>query len=241
MSHVFRGAPHAETSSFLNVVIEDDIHLLTIEIEWKGIPMQVTPASLTGVACGILEKMPDIGTAFCHPKCRIVEKDQPVSFYNPNQKWWDKQAVRHLRTDLRHHIGKAPGSYKVARSSIPTIQCDEAGLVRLDTLLNMDVLWSHEQRMLDQPLHAHDAEECKRQLNRSCRYCSTGTASSLEIRLQFLGVRVAEPPKLHGIHGHQLHAQELERKCQVARSSSGKYAPIVPTAKEVRCSRKLGR
>ena len=35
---IFRGAPHAETSSFLNVVIEDDIHLLTIEIEWKGIP-----------------------------------------------------------------------------------------------------------------------------------------------------------------------------------------------------------
>ena len=151
-----------------------------------------------GVACGILEKMPGSGAHFCHPKWDIVEEAKPGAFYNPNPKWWAKQSVRLLQTDLRHHIGKTPGSYRVGGSPVPTITCDEAAWVRLDILLKMDVLWSHAQRNLDPLLHAHDSEERKRRLNRRLQMLFDGNRLNFDdsgkIRLQFLGIRVSEPP-----------------------------------------------
>ena len=145
-----------------------------------------------GVAGSIIEKIHYGGTQFCHPKWNIVDKAEPMSFYDRDQ------PVRCFQKDLRHGVGKIPGSYKVGRLPVPTIPCDEAGWVRLDKLLNMDVLSSHDSRRLDVPLHAHDAEERQRQLNQRLQMLFDGNRINFfetsKIRLQFLGIRVAEPP-----------------------------------------------
>ena len=76
----------------------------------------------------------------------------------------------------------------------------------------MDILWAHAERGLDQHLHVRDTEERKRQLNRRLQMLYDGNRinfESGEVRLQFLGIRVAEPPNPYDV---VKDAQPFERR-----------------------------
>ena len=110
--------------------------------------------------------MPVGGCSNCHPDWGTVVKAQPTAMYSDEDKWYANQACYRRQTDLRHHLGKAPGTVKFAVASIPTILCDEAGWVRIDDILTNDLLWSHWKRDLDYQLSHRDVEERQRQLQR---------------------------------------------------------------------------
>ena len=150
---------------------------------------------------GILDLMPLEGAQFIHmdwgevKPCRHRDLTRDVW----KNSWW---ALSRLQIDLRHHIGRVSGTTTLdGRDSIvlhDIIKCDEGGWVKIDDLVRMDVLWSSSSRRITQASAGYVISACAFTMN-DCQLIINGNILSAKkpdgkVRLQFLGIRVKEPP-----------------------------------------------
>ena len=140
---------------------------------------------------------PERGCFFCHPDWSFVRRTGPFTDIEESRKWYAMEAVKFIQKDLRHYIGKT-GCYRIGNQEVPIIPCDDGGWVRLDVLLELDVVWCHRNRRLDcQPLSRNNAYQRRRQI--CCRLQLLYEGNILNhirydrVRLQFLGIRLAQP------------------------------------------------
>ena len=113
-------------------------------------------------------------------------------------------ALNCIQMDLRHHIGRVSGTTTLdGRDSIvlhDVIKCDEGGWVLIEDLVRKDVLWSTSSRRITQSSMNHrDRDQRLRIYNERLQLIINGNLLSAnktggKVRLQFLGVRVKEPP-----------------------------------------------
>ena len=106
--------------------------------------------------------------------------------------------------DLRHHIGRVSGTTTLdGRDSTvlhDVIKCDEGGWVLIDDLVRMDVLWSSSSRRITQSsANYRDRDQRLHIYNERLQLIVNGNILSAKkpggkVRLQFLGIRVKEPP-----------------------------------------------
>ena len=152
---------------------------------------------------GILDLMPLEGAQFIHrdwgevKACRHRDLTRDVW----KASWW---ALGRLQIDLRHHIGRVSGSTTLdGRDSVTLhdiIKCDEGGWVKIDELVRMDVLWSSNSRRITQAAAGYrDRNQRLKVYNERLQLIINGNILSAKkpdgkVRLQFLGIRVKEPP-----------------------------------------------
>ena len=83
--------------------------------------------------------------------------------------------------------------------------CDEAGWVKIEDILNNDFLRSNRKRNLDWPLNHRHVEERRRPYNRPLQtlfdrsHINARNAHNAKIRLQLLGIRIADPPNANHV------------------------------------------
>ena len=80
------------------------------------------------------------------------------------------------------------------------IKCDEGGWVKIDDLVRMDVLWASNTRRITQSAASYrDRDQRLKIYNERLQLIINGNILSAKkpdgkVRLQFLGIRVKEPP-----------------------------------------------
>ena len=145
------------------------------------------------VSCGLLEQLPDRACYFCHPDWRQVGPDPPVVELEESRLWYAQQAVRNIQKDLRHYVGRNT-SFKIGQTDVPIIRCDDGAWVRLDFILQQDVLWCHQSRRLNcEPLYRYRSrDERKREVCKTDCNCSS-TATTLPVFAKER-IRLNDPP-----------------------------------------------
>ena len=104
------------------------------------------------VRCGLLEFLPSKGASFTHEYWGIVQAAQVPPHISFHRKKDANFALSCIQSDLHHRLGRTHNAASINRHQIPTIPCDEGGWARIDDLLTMDMLWTHESRRIDNPL-----------------------------------------------------------------------------------------
>eukprot|EP00439_Symbiodinium_sp_Y106_P022887 s4429_g2.t2 len=155
-----------------------------------------------GVKGRILELMPLEGVQFIHRDWNIVKSCRPrdVSRQAAKLSSW---AMSCIQMDLRHHIGRVSGTTTLdGRGGIllhDVIRCDEGGWVSIDDLVRMEVLWTARSRDITESANVRDRDQRMRLYNERLQLIINGKLLNArkqggKIRLQFLGVRLKEPP-----------------------------------------------
>ena len=110
-------------------------------------------------------------------------------------------ALSCIQTDLRHHIGRLGGStYLDGRCSTrfqDVIRCDEGGWVHTEDLVRMEVLWTAQSRQITTTASHTDEESAEKDLQREGPIVDQRQPPRQrngKQRLQFLGVRLNDPP-----------------------------------------------
>ena len=159
---------------------------------------------------GILELMPLEGAQFIHSDWQDVKSCRPRDL--TNQVWKNSSWALHcIQMDLRHHIGRVSGTTTLnGRDSVvlhDVIKCDEGGWVLIDDLVRKDILWSSPSRRITQSAaNLRDRDQRKHVYNERLQLIINGNVRCSrklngKIRLQFLGIRVKEPPAGPSPHG----------------------------------------
>ena len=144
--------------------------------------------------------MPLDGAQFIHRDWNIVKscRIQDLTHRAVRNASW---ALSCIQMDLRHHIGRVAGTTTLdGRGSIllqEVIRCHEGGWVSIDDLVRMEVLWTARSRDITES--ASDRDQRIRVYNERLQLLINGNLISArkpngKIRLQFLGVRLKEPP-----------------------------------------------
>ena len=152
---------------------------------------------------GFLELMPLEGAQFIHREwqdiksCRTGDLTRQVW---KNSSW----ALNCIQMDLRHHIGRLSGTTTLdGRDRIvlhDVIKCDEGVWVLIDDLVRKDILWSSPSRRITQSAaNLRDRDQRMHIYNERLQLIINGNVLSSrkpngKVRLQFLGIRVKEPP-----------------------------------------------
>ena len=142
------------------------------------------------------------GAQFIHRDWNIVKSYRPqdVSRQAAKLASW---AMSSIQMDLRHHIGRVSGTTTLdGRGSIllhEVIRCDEGGWVSIDDLVRMEVLWTARSRDITESANVRDRDQRMRVYNERLQLIINGNLLNArkqggKIRLQFLGVRLKEPP-----------------------------------------------
>ena len=84
--------------------------------------------------------------------------------------------------------------------------------MRIEDILTMGILWAHESRKIDDPLENHDQTRRTRQMNDRLQLLFEGNHLNASqryanVRLQFLGVKITDPPNRHAAREVQIHEQ----------------------------------
>ena len=152
---------------------------------------------------GILELMPLEGAQFIHREWQDVKSCRTGDL--TRQVWKNSSwALNCIQMDLRHHIGRVSGTTTLdGRDSIvlnDVIKCDEGGWVLIDDLVRKDILWSSPSRRITQSAaNLRDRDQRMHIYNERLQLIINGNVLSSrkpngKVRLQFLGIRVKEPP-----------------------------------------------
>ena len=155
-----------------------------------------------GVKGRILKLMPLEGVQFIHRDWNIVKSCRPrdVSRQAAKLSSW---AMSCIQMDFRHHIGRVSGTTTLdGRGGIllhDVIRCDEGGWVSIDDLVRMEVLWTARSRDITESANVRDRDQRMRLYNERLQLIINGNLLNArkqggKIRLQFLGVRLKEPP-----------------------------------------------
>ena len=155
-----------------------------------------------GVKGGLLDLLPIEGARFIHSKWNIIDtcRLRDLNRRAMNNASW---ALTCIQMDLRHHIGRVAGTtYLDGRGSTrfqDVIRCDEGGWVHIDDLVRMEVLWSSQSRGITTTASHTDEEQRRRIYNEKIQLLINGNLLGArqrngKVRLQFLGVRLKDPP-----------------------------------------------
>ena len=174
---------------------------------------------------GILDLMPLDGAQFIHEFWGEVKKCRPCDL--TSQVWKNSGWALHcIQMDLRHHIGRVSGTTTLdGRDSVvlpDVIKCDEGGWVLIDDLVRKDILWSSSSRRITQSVaNLRDRDQRLCLYNERVQLLINGNLLSArkpggKVRLQFLGIRVKEPPGcfLHPYGGPRQATRENHRQWQ---------------------------
>ena len=152
---------------------------------------------------GILDLMPLKGTQFLHREWEHVETCMPYHMRQGAARMasW---ALSCIQADLRHRLVRAAGSTYLDKHNgaklHTVIKCDEGGWVLVDDLIKMEVLWTHHTRRLTEDGSVRDLDQQKRIYNQKLqlllngKYLIAKQPRGAKIRLQFLGIKVKDPP-----------------------------------------------
>ena len=152
------------------------------------------------VRCGLLELLPPKGVSSAHEDWGLIQAAQAprrISFHCKRDANWTLSSIH---SDLRHRLGRTHHTASINRHQISTIPCDEGGWVKIDEILKVDVLWPHESPRTDGALDHSDHRRRTRQLSHRLQLFFDGNhlnatkPNKSKIRLQFLGIRVMDPP-----------------------------------------------
>ena len=154
---------------------------------------------------GILDLVPDEGVYFMHAKWGALKPCVPrdVSAQTIRNAGW---ALKCIQTDLRHRLGRASGTTYVGGRReehnlfYDILRCDEGGWVLIDELVRKEVLWTHSSRRITRSANVRDADQRHRMYQERIQAIIDGNligsrGRNGKIRLQFLGVRVKDPPE----------------------------------------------
>ena len=152
---------------------------------------------------GILDLLPYNGVRFFHEKWDATNHTvlRDLNRRRINEVKWVGRAIQ---MDLRHHLARPPRTISLDKYNRDKyegiIRCDEGGWVHIEDLLGNDAIWCHWSRNLSPPAHGRDAEQRKRIYNDRMQMLFDANTVNADknhggkIRMQFLGLRLKEPP-----------------------------------------------
>ncbi|CAE7948322.1 unnamed protein product [Symbiodinium sp. KB8] len=185
---------------------------------------------------GILDLMPYNGVRFFHGSWDATQ--HTIVNNLPHRKIQEAIRVgKMIQLDLRHHLARPPNTFsldKYGRDKYDgIIRCDEGGWVHVEDLVMNDALWCHWSRRLSGPAQVRDAEERKEVLNYRLQMLFNANAVNAEqryggkIRMQFLEVRIKDPPvpladpgypSMEGMVSKQIQIQEIQNNPSTSRN-----------------------
>ena len=124
-----------------------------------------------------------------------------MNYYDKQNASW---ALCCIQADLRHRIGRKEGTThldsRCTAKFEQVIPCDDGGWVKIDDLIKMEVLWTHHSRKISVNGDIRGADQQRRIYNQRLQLLFNGNLLAArqlngKVRLQFLGVRVKDPPE----------------------------------------------
>eukprot|EP00439_Symbiodinium_sp_Y106_P080074 s2620_g18.t2 len=124
-----------------------------------------------------------------------------MNYYDKQNASW---ALCCIQADLRHRIGRKEGTThldsRCTAKFEQVIPCDDGGRVKIDDLIKMEVLWTHHSRKISVNGDIRGADQQRRIYNQRLQLLFNGNLLAArqlngKVRLQFLGVRVKDPPE----------------------------------------------
>ena len=164
---------------------------------------------------------------FIHHKWNIVNACVPrdlIHYDKQNASW----ALRCIQADLRHRIGRKEGTThldsRCTAKFEQVIPCDDGGWVKIDDLIKMEVLWTHHSRKISVNGDVRDAEQQRRIYNQRLQLLFNGNLLAARQRnVQFLGVRVKDPPEGPQRIGWVNSDMMVPRRDQITELQSNQY------------------